>query len=27
VPGARLTGLQVPWLLLNGGLVHGITRV
>ena len=26
LPGARLTGLQAPWLLLNGGMVHGITR-
>jgi hypothetical protein len=26
VPDARLTGLEVPWLLLNGGLVQGIKR-
>ena len=22
LPGARLTGLKVPWLLLNGGMIH-----
>ncbi len=23
LPGSRLTGLKVPWLVLNGGLLHG----
>jgi hypothetical protein len=22
LPGARLTGLKAPWLLLNGGMIH-----
>ena len=23
LPGAKLTGYRMPWMLLNGGLLHG----